>query len=290
MGWTLPSRSAIRLNWDQCALCLGIMLVTVGATGQELDASRNTVDLVGRQVFSSSCSSCHGLDGRGGEHAPDIATKKEVQHLSDAALFRIVDEGVSGTGMPAFHSLGKPRIEAIVRYLRELQGMQGSTSLPGDPAKGDALFSGKAECSHCHVARGVGGFIGSDLSGYAHGKSASDIRNAITKPSAEMNRKSQVINVTTRDGQRLSGIVRNEDNFSLQLQTVDGVFYSFVKSDLQGMERSGQSLMPSDYGSRLTSTELDDLVSYLMKVAQAGSSNGDSGTQASPHTSVRKKE
>src|SRR5215831_9195377 len=34
-----------------------------------------------RQAFSSICASCHGLDARGGERGPDIATRPEVVRL-----------------------------------------------------------------------------------------------------------------------------------------------------------------------------------------------------------------
>src|SRR5256885_9825619 len=39
--------------------------------------------------------------------------------------------------------------------------------------------------------------------------------------------------VTTREGLQFTGIARNEDNFSLQLQSLDGAFHLFAKSDLQ---------------------------------------------------------
>ena len=79
---------------------------------------------------------------------------------------------------------------------------------------------------------------------------------------------------TMRDGKKLTGLTRNEDNFSLQLQTIDGAFYSIAKSDLQEVQRSTQPLMPTDYGSRLNRTELDDLVSYLANVARGPNLTG----------------
>jgi len=33
----------------------------------------------GAAIFASNCATCHGADGRGGEHAPNIATAPEVQ-------------------------------------------------------------------------------------------------------------------------------------------------------------------------------------------------------------------
>jgi putative heme-binding domain-containing protein len=70
--------------------------------------------------------------------------------------------------------------------------------------------------------------------------------------------------LTTRGGDRLEGVIRNEDNFSVQLQTKDGGYHFFEKSELQSEQPLSQSLMPTNYRQRLTPDELNDLVSYLM--------------------------
>ncbi|HEV2715758.1 MAG TPA: c-type cytochrome [Terriglobales bacterium] len=233
--------------------------------------------LQGRQVFSSSCAGCHGLDGRGGERAPDIASKREVQRLSNAALARIVHDGLPGTGMPSFHLLGASRIQAVVLYVRSLQGRGQPQRLPGNPVAGKGVFFGKAGCGGCHMVAGEGGFIGSDLSNYAAAQSANEIRDAILHPEAKADPAKKAVVVTTASGEQLTGLARNEDNFSLQLQTLDGAFHLFAKSDLKSVEHQDQSLMPSDYGSRMSRAELDDVVSYLMSVAQsdlAGTKHG----------------
>ncbi len=59
------------------------------------------------------------------------------------------------------------------------------------------------------------------------------------------------------------GIVRNEDNFSLQMQTLDGKFHLFDKAKLVRINHESESLMPNDYGSKLSNSELDDLIHFL---------------------------
>ena len=75
----------------------------------------------------------------------------------------------------------------------------------------------------------------------------------------------------TRDGQQWTGIARNEDNFSIQLLDTKGVFHLIMKSDLASLKREPRSLMPDDYGARLSSSELDDLVAYLARSVAAPS-------------------
>jgi cytochrome c oxidase cbb3-type subunit III len=221
----------------------------------------------GKQAFASTCSGCHGLDGRGGERAPNIADRANVQRLSDAQISHIVENGIPGTGMPAFHSLTASQRQTIVSYLRTLQGAKQTAHLPGDPALGKTIFSGKAQCSSCHMVSGDGGFIGADLSDYARTRDVDEIRNAIIDPAKTRSGQAGLVTATTRDGEKIVGKVRNEDNFSLQLQTMDGTFHFFSKSDLQSVESGSQPLMPSDYRSKLSAQELNDVVSYLMKAA-----------------------
>jgi len=237
-------------------------------------SDRGNASPEGRTTFAASCANCHGLDGRGAERGPDIATRKEIQRLTDAALLHIVGEGVPGTGMPPFRAFGKTRIESVVAYLRILQGKGADARMPGDPVEGKTLFFGKAECSHCHVVSGAGGFIGTDLSNYAVTRSVEEIRHAIVAVSVAANRANTLVVVTLRDGKKLRGIARNEDNFSLQLQTLDGTFYSLSKAECQ-IESPGQPIMPADYGSRLTPRELDHLVSYLMQASRNAKLPGD---------------
>jgi cytochrome c oxidase cbb3-type subunit 3 len=226
----------------------------------------NTSNVDGQQIFESRCAGCHGLDGRGGERAPDIATSEKTQRRSDEELSRIIARGVPGTGMPAFASLGSS-LKNVVAYLRQLQGKDDSAKFPGDVKKGRELFYGKPQCSECHAVAGSGGFIAPELSGFGGNRSADQIREAIVKP-ASTNRLGGKMIVKTRDGKEYSGVVRNEDNFSIQLQALDGAFHLFQKSDLAGFSRQPDSLMPSDYAATLNHDELNDLVSFLMSAAR----------------------
>jgi cytochrome c oxidase cbb3-type subunit 3 len=222
----------------------------------------------GQQTFVSICAGCHGLDGRGAERAPNIASNPKVEQLSDAQISAVVTNGVPGTAMPPFRSLGAASIKSVVAYLRTLQGKGSGAAvvLPGDPAKGKSIFLGKAGCSSCHMAEGVGGFLGADLSDYARNHSIDEVRKAITDPVNNTDWRRTDLIVTTAGGQTISGIARNEDNFSVQLQTPDGEFHFFEKSELHNLEHQAKPVMPSDYGSRLTREEIDHLVSYVMNI------------------------
>jgi putative heme-binding domain-containing protein len=218
-------------------------------------------------MFSTTCAACHGLDGMGSDRAPNIITNPQVQKLSASEMFRIISAGVPGTGMPSFQRLGKPTITSLVIYLKNLQGKDHSAPLPGDPKRGEALFFGNAQCSNCHMAAGRGGFIGPDLSSYGQTHGADKIKSAITNPS-ERDSLKPMVTVISANGDRVQGIVRNEDNFSLQLQSADGEFHFLSKTNLQSIDRAQGSIMPSDYASRFSEEQLNDIVSYLLTLGK----------------------
>lgn len=166
--------------------------------------------------------------------------------------------------MPAFRELASEKVQNVVDYLRVLQGA-GMVSPAGNPQKGKELFFGTGGCSACHTVAGQPVFVGSDLSTYARGLTAAEIRKAITDPAPSAGRARTAV-ATSRDGQQVSGAVRNEDNFSIQLQSADGAFHFLLKSDLDKLEYQRLPPMPTDYEQRLSQKELDDLVGYLQSI------------------------
>jgi len=223
----------------------------------------------GRQTFESICASCHGLNGKGGERAPDIATRQEVVRLSDSETMKVLRDGVLQKGMPPFASLGQTKLTEVLSYLRSLQGKDKAPMPAVNVEEAKAIFVGKGGCSQCHMVHGTGGFLGPDLSEYGASHSADDIRNAIVSAEKRPASRKGLAKARTKDGQQVSGLVRNEDNFSVQLQSLDGTFRLLQKSDINELTFDSTPLMPDNYGSSLSKTELDQLVGYLMSVADA---------------------
>ena len=230
----------------------------------------------GQEVFASNCASCHGLDGKGTERAPNLVDGANSHRLSNAQISGIIREGIAAGGMPAFHTLSDADIEAIVKYLRCQAGTNEEGKVQGDPIAGKKLFYGKATCSNCHMADGKGGFIASDLSQYGRMHSPQQVRSAIVSPKDSPSVHMRLARLTLRDGKKIVGRVRNEDNFSIQIQALDGTFHFISKSAVDKLEYDQKLLMPADYGSILTSEELNDLISYLVSIpADTSTSSGD---------------
>jgi len=92
----------------------------------------------GREAFSHYCAACHGLDGqktgvpfadRMSPPVPSLAAP-HVQQYKDGQLKRIIDDGLSPSGMPASKGiLNDDEIWSIVLYIRHLPP-QGSLGEP----------------------------------------------------------------------------------------------------------------------------------------------------------------
>ncbi|MDQ1410301.1 MAG: cytochrome c oxidase cbb3-type subunit [Acidobacteriaceae bacterium] len=259
---------AINVYWwsgDQQALYAQKVNHAVSAK-QGHKAGLKADSLVGRKLFESSCAGCHGLDGRGGEKGPNIATRPEISRRSDGEILALLQHGVPDAGMPAFGRLGDVKLKAVVRHLRTLQGLNLKTLVAGGANEGKKLFHKEGGCASCHMINGEGGFLGSDLSKYGAFTSVAEMREQITNH--DQSPRARTMIVSTRDGRTLTGFARNEDNFSLQLQTLDGEFHFLDKTTVVSVDHS-TAVAATAAEKKLTKSELDAILSYLVRVAES---------------------
>jgi alcohol dehydrogenase (cytochrome c) len=88
--------------------------VSLGA----LTSALAQVTAPGRAVFESTCASCHGNDGNGGEFAPGFVTR--IVNRTDSDVTTVVTEGLPTRGMPSF-KLKEKELADLVRYVRTLR-------------------------------------------------------------------------------------------------------------------------------------------------------------------------
>ena len=72
----------------------------------------------GEAFYRSYCLTCHGGKGLGSPFT-SVALKDAVRDFDDAALVRVIEEGLSGTSMPGFkNTLSKDQIRDVVQAVR----------------------------------------------------------------------------------------------------------------------------------------------------------------------------
>jgi putative heme-binding domain-containing protein len=211
----------------------------------------------GASLFAARCALCHGPDAKG-QLGPDL-TQRWVRGETDESAFLIVRNGVPGSSMPP-NSAPDNEIWAIVAHLRSISVMPQLQST-GDVSRGRAVFA--EDCAGCHQVRGEGGALGPDLTRIGGSRSRAALTAAVRDPSASVALGFRGVTVETRRGERVEGVVKGEDAFSLQVITGDGELRAFRKSELAELERSTESLMPVFDESRLNDAAFEDLLAYL---------------------------
>lgn len=226
----------------------------------------------GRAYFRKSCGPCHGNDARGGPRAPDL-TSGLLRGSSDAAILSIIAQGVPGTQMPGSR-LSDEEIGMIIAYLHSVSA-ESRPPVAGNREEGERIFFGEGRCSQCHSVDGRGGRLGPDLSRIGIARPAAYLVEAIREPGKHLTELDDVVlpgsaprvydtvTAVTGDGQRITGIARNEDTFSLQLMDQQEEFHFFLKKDLQEVIHEKKSLMPAYSEQILNANQLQDLVAYL---------------------------
>ncbi len=229
----------------------------------------------GASLFRANCSPCHGLNAQGGGRGPDLTAGRWVHGSSDAGIFRTITRGVPGTEMPA-NGFEDSETWAIVAYLRSLAPAKNET-ISGDAANGKKIFWGKGGCSICHMVQGRGGVLGPDLSRVGEARSVPYLIDSIREPSKELTSGTldpnnhyglplvyDTVTVVTADGQKVVGVAKNEDTFSLQLLDTNQQLQFFLKKNLKEVTHERKSLMPAYSETMINAAELRDLVAYLV--------------------------
>jgi putative heme-binding domain-containing protein len=189
-------------------------------------------------------------------HAPD-----------DAALLKILEDGIRGTEMPGAGAMSDREIRQTAAYVRSL-GKVAIKAVPGDTARGAEIYRGKGNCTGCHAIHGEGGVEGPDLSAVGEARSAAYLRESIVNPGAAVPEGYLLVTVTPKNGERVTGVRLNEDSFSIQIRDSVGRPHSFWKADLAQLDKQpGKSPMPS-YQAQLSEAELTDLVAYLASLKE----------------------
>ena len=73
----------------------------------------------------------------------------------------------------------------------------------------------------------------------------------------------EAVTLVTRDGERIRGVKKNEDEFSIQIMDTRERLQGYLKSNLTTFTIEKQSLMPVYGPDRVSDRDLDDLLQYL---------------------------
>jgi putative membrane-bound dehydrogenase-like protein len=163
------------------------------------------------------------------------------------------------------------RLEAVWGSVRPTSGQKASlmnkykellssAQYPGvDPGRGRLVFN--RTCLQCHRLFDTGGDVGPDLTGSDRANPDYILENVLD-PSAAVAREYTLTNVATTDGRLVSGIIREQNDRSVTLQTANERLV-LPREDIDELKPSSVSMMPEGQLERLNPQEIRDLFAYL---------------------------
>ena len=189
------------------------------------------------------------------------AIKKDVIPLNSLSLVHQqrltnhVDGELQADAKKLFASppTSEERTQLISRY-------QASMSNTGDIRSGKQIF--KQHCSTCHHFKGIGNKVGPDLTALKN-RSANALVTAILDPGAAVEDKYLSYSVLTFDGVVHAGIIAGETSTSLEILLADGKTKTIVRSDIERLQTTGQSLMPEGMEKNITPEQMNHLLAFL---------------------------
>jgi len=194
-----------------------------------------------------------------GYRGPDLIALMATG-ATDEQLFAKIREGVTGTEMPSSNSPDEDLL-MIIAYLRDIGTVAAGEKVVGNVENGQRVFA--AQCASCHRVGVRGGRIGPDLSRIGAARSRVSLVREIRTPSEFIGPNYEAVTLVTKDGQRIRGVKKNEDVFSIQIMDTRERIQGYVKADLQEVIYEKSSLMPAYSPDRLSDADLNDLVGYL---------------------------
>jgi putative heme-binding domain-containing protein len=179
----------------------------------------------------------------------------------DALRLRLAKYGpsVQAQAGEVYAALNVDVVQQKTRLEELLAGLNG-----GDIRRGQAVFnSTKAACATCHAVGYLGGNLGPDLTRIGQVRNERDLLEAIAFPNASFVRSYEPVLVATKDGKLHNGILRKDAPEEVVLGTAANQDVRIVRDEIEDMQPSKVSVMPSGLDQQLTPGELADLVAFL---------------------------
>jgi cytochrome c oxidase cbb3-type subunit III len=215
----------------------------------------------GGAMYRTRCAGCHGPDAKG-YVGPDL-TGLWASGFSDGRIFDTIRHGVPGTEMPAAdpERVADREIWQILAYVRTLAASSPPPPITGNAENGARVF--QTTCSACHMVNGAGGHLGPDLSRIGSGRSRAVLMKKLRGPNDNIRPGYEPVTVVMRDGQRIRGVKKNEDEFSIQIMDLRQRIQGFPKANLSEVTEEKQSVMPIYGPDQLSDSDLQDLLRFL---------------------------
>ena len=145
--------------------------------------------------------------------------------------------------------------DELLAYLRTRSGRAG------DAQRGQAAFA-KADCFKCHRCGGQGETVGPDLTTVAQRFQQQELLESIVYPSHNISDQ-YASKLVTSNGRTYTGLVIPRGEAGITLLLSDGEKIDLAHADIDDLQVSRQSVMPTGLLNKLSLSEVADLFAFL---------------------------
>lgn len=147
-------------------------------------------------------------------------------------------------------------LETLEEYLGSSDGRKGLST------RGRQVYE-IAKCASCHRADGMGTAIGPDLTSVAKRFTRKEMLESILFPSHVISDQYRTQRVMTTSGKVYSGLVIKHVDGSLTVRDSELVEHVVAEQDVEAIEPSKTSLMPSGLIDNLSAADIRDLLTFM---------------------------
>lgn len=150
-------------------------------------------------------------------------------------------------------SVSSDREAVIAKY-------QSATTEKGDALKGKAIF--EKNCVSCHRIANFGTNVGPDI-GDTRDKLPSYLLANILDPNRVVDANYFGYVLVTKNGKSFTGLIKAETSTSITIRMPEGKEETILRSDIEDLKTSGQSLMPVGLEKTIDVQQMTDLITFL---------------------------
>lgn len=158
--------------------------------------------------------------------------------------------------LPELEESSPWNIETLAEYFSSSDGRKGVLE------HGKEIYE-KTDCAKCHRHGLIGTSIGPDLTTVANRFTRNEVLESIIYPSHIISDQYQTKRVLTVDGKVFSGILSQGANGTVTVRDSDLNEHIVAEQDIERIQPSKTSLMPSGLINELSAEEIRDLMTFL---------------------------
>jgi putative membrane-bound dehydrogenase-like protein len=215
---------------------------------------------VRREVIEAVC----GRGDRLNKLLDAVAAKRVLASQIEAArrtqILKFPNGPIRKRATELFTNAGNPDRRKVIEEYRP------AFDLKPDVARGKAVFS--KNCATCHKLGGEGHEVGPDLRGALGNKTKETLLIDILDPNREVDPRFVNYQVTTTAGRVVTGLLAVETPASVTLRRADKAEDTILRTQIESIQATPQSLMPEELEKQLNRQDIADLIAFLLSQAK----------------------